>query len=175
MEAFQIAEAFAQARASLQPNVKMVEYIKDLRQKPWLKVYAMSNVAKEDFAALSAKMDWSLFDRVFASGKAGMRKPDPRFYRYVLHEIKSAAGQVVFVDDKQENILAAQSLGMKAFLFEDDDSTIRNLQTVLGGPVAKGWEFLCRNAKQFNSNTDSGVSVDDNFAQLLILEAMQDP
>ncbi|CAG8955827.1 hypothetical protein HYFRA_00011696 [Hymenoscyphus fraxineus] len=159
IEASQISEAFAQAH---------------LRQKPWLKVYAMSNVAKEDFAALSANMDWSLFDGVFSSGNAGMRKPDPRFYQHVLHEIQLVAGQVVFVDDKRENVLAAQTLGMKAFVFEDDDSSIRNLETVLDGPVAKGCNFLYRNAKQFNSITESGISVADNFAQLLILEAMQD-
>jgi len=133
----------------------------------------MSNISKEDFFALSEMMDWSVFDRVFDSGETGMRKPNPEFYRHVLQEINLAPEQVVFVDDKQENVLAAESLGMKAFIF--DQSTIRNIHTMLDGPIAKGCEYMYRNAKRFDSITESGVVVNDNFSQLLILEALQDP
>ena len=169
----QVAEAFSRAHESLQPDNKLLNFIIDLRKRSLLKVYAMSNIGKEDFAALSQKMDWSMFDRVFASGETGMRKPNPDFYRHVLQEIKLAPEQVVFVDDKQENVLAAEVLGMKAFVF--DQSTIRNLQTLLDSPITRGCEYMYRNAKQFDSITESGVVLADNFAQLLILEAMQDP
>lgn len=172
VEYSQVAEAFSQARASLQPHSQLVEVIKDLKKRPLLRVYAMSNVAKEDFAALADKMDWSLFDRVFTSGEAGMRKPNPDFYKHVLQEIELAPEQVLFVDDKEENVLAAESLGMDAFIF--DRATLGNLQTILDDTVARGREYLYRNAKKFDSVTDSGIVVADNFAELLILEAMQD-
>lgn len=172
VEDSQVAEAFSQARESLQPENMVVTFLKHLRESALVKLYAMSNVAREDFAALSQKMDWSLFDRVFTSGAVGMRKPDPNFFKYVLDEIKLAPEQVVFVDDKRENVLAADCLGLRGILF--DHSTVHTLQILLGGPVAKGYEYLYRNAKQFDSITDGGVVVQDNFAELLILEATQD-
>ena len=172
IEASQVAEAFSQARESLQPEDTVVKFLQHLGKSASVNVYAMSNVAREDFAALSRKMDWSLFDRVFTSGAVGMRKPDHNFFCYVLEEIKLAPEQVVFVDDKRENVLAADRLGIRSILF--DNSTIHNLQTLLGGPFARGYEYLYRNAKQFNSITDGGIVVQDNFAELLILEATQD-
>lgn len=131
----------------------------------------MSNIAKEDFAALSANMDWFLFDRVFTSGAAGMRKPDHDFYNYVVKETCLAPGQLVFVDDKQDNMSAAESVGMKGVVF--DHLTMDTLQTMFQTPIAKAHEYMCRNAKTFESSTDTGVLISDNFAQLLILDATQ--
>ena len=172
IEASQVAEAFSQARESLQPDDMVVAFLKDLRNLVSVNVYAMSNISREDFATLSGKMDWSLFDRVFTSGEAGMRKPDSCFYHHVLEEIKLAPEQVVFIDDKQENVQAAGRLGIEAVLFEN--STVPTLQKLLACPVARAYEYLYRNAKHFSSFTDSGVMLQDNFSQLLILEATQD-
>lgn len=169
----EVAEAFAKARESLQPHSLMVTFLKSLRESFFVSSYAMSNIGKEDFSALAGKMDWSLFDRVFASGTVGMRKPDCGFYQYVLQEIRLAPHQVVFVDDKQENVSAAERLGMRGVVF--DDSTVDTLRSICDNPVARGYEYLYRYAKRFNSTTDSGVAVADNFAQLLILEVTKDP
>jgi HAD superfamily hydrolase (TIGR01509 family) len=172
LDVYQVAEAFSQARASLKPDTAVLAFLNELREKSSVKVYAMSNVAKEDFAALSDKMDFSLFDRVFTSGAHGMRKRDLKFYRQVLAEIELDPEQVIFVDDKSENVLAANGVGMRGLVF--NDSTIYDLQNTLLSPVARGHEFLHRRNKNFDSITDSGVTVGDNFAKLLIVEATQD-
>ena len=109
----EVAEAFSQARDSLRPNNAILSFIHDLKAKSpgATKIIAMSNMAKEDFASISTKMmDWSLFDQIFISGHAGIRKPDLEFYQYVLREIELSPEEVVFIDDRQENILAARSL-----------------------------------------------------------------
>lgn len=85
-----------------------------------MNVYAMSNVSKEDYAVLSTKLaDWSVFNRVFTSGHAGMRKPDLSFYRHVLEETGLAPEEAVFIDDKMANVLAARSLGITSIVFDD--------------------------------------------------------
>lgn len=173
LEASEVAEAFSQARASLQPDPTVVKFLKNLRRDSSVKIFAMSNVAIEDFASLSDKMDPSIFHQVFTSGEAGMRKPDLGFYRQVLEKIDLAPEQVVFVDDKHENVLAANNLGIRGLVF--DKSTLHTLQSIFQGPVAKAHDYLYRHAKDFDSITDSGVRVGDNFAKLLILEATQDP
>ena len=132
----------------------------------------MSNIGNEDFAALTEMMDWSLFDRVFTSGAASMRKPEHDFYRYVLQEIQLSPEHVVFVDDKPENVAAARMLGIKGIVFENNATDL--LLDIYSDPHASGKAFLRRNAKGFNSITNTGVVVHDNFSQLLILEAASD-
>lgn len=177
VSASEVAEAFSQARDSLQPNNSMVTFIHELKEASQgaVKVYAMSNVSKEDFAVLSAKMaDWSVFDKVFTSGHAGMRKPDLSFYHHVLEEIQLAPEEAVFIDDKVENILAARSLGISGIVFDDNPTVTQTLRNIFDDQVGRGYQYLYRNAKSFDSITDSGVVVPDNFAQLLILAATQD-
>ena len=175
--ATEVAEAFSQARDSLQPNNAMVSFIRDLKNssRGALKVYAMSNVSKEDYRVLLTKLaDWSVFDQVFTSGDAGMRKPDLGFYYHVLEGINLAPEQVVFIDDKEVNVLAAKSLGIKSILYDDNFSVTRIWSNILDGPLQKGYQYLDLNAKHFDSITDNGVVVQENFSQLLILDATQD-
>ena len=39
-------------------------------------------------------------------------KPDPRIFRKAMEEIGVAPGEILFIDDVTEHVLAAQSLGM---------------------------------------------------------------
>ena len=173
----EVTEAFSQVRDSLQPNNAMISFIQELKEATQgaVKVYAMSNISKEDYAVLLTKMTyWSVFDRVFTSGHAGMRKPDLSFYHYVLEETKLAPEEAVFIDDKLENVLPARSLGIKSIVFDHNSAVTRALSNIFDDPVRKGYKYLYRNAKQFDSISDSGTVVPENYAQLLILEATHD-
>lgn len=173
----EVAEAFSQARDSLQPNYGMVSFIHDLKRQSQgaIKIYAMSNISKEDWAVLSTKIpDWSIFNQVFTSGHAGMRKPDPEFYRHVLQEIQLFPEDVLFIDDKMENVLAAKSLGIDSLVFDNNVNVLHALGTILHNPGEKAFQYLHRHAPHFGSVTDTGVDVPENFAHLLILDAMQD-
>lgn len=172
LQAPEIAEAFAQARGSLQPDHEIVSLIRALRRDPAVRVYAMSNVGREDFDELAGKLDWSLFDRVFTSGSAGMRKPELGFYRHVLEHVGLAGDQVVFVDDKEENVDAARALGIRGIVFAD--STLQTLRGMFESPVGRGWRYLFQNANKCDSITNCGVEFEDNFAKLLIMDSLQD-
>lgn len=56
-------------------------------------------------------------------------------------------------------------------MFDDTLKVSRALRNLVGNPVLRGNTFLKDNAKQLKSVTDSGVILEENFAQLLILEA----
>lgn len=117
LSASDIAQAFTQARQSLQPDPSIISFLRELNEYPTIRVYAMSNIGKEDFEELAERIDWSLFDRVFTSAEAGMRKPELEFYRHVLDQIAIPSNDVVFIDDKEENILAARALGIRGCVF----------------------------------------------------------
>ncbi|MBW7984239.1 glucose-1-phosphatase [Enterobacillus tribolii] len=60
-------------------------------------------------------------DHMYLSQDLGMRKPDAEIYRYVLEKEGVAPGDVVFFDDNEENVVAAQALGIRAILVTDRD------------------------------------------------------
>lgn len=168
----EISEAFSQARESLQSNGALVQLLRELKKDPSVQLYAMSNIGKEDFEDLESKMDWSLFNRIFTSAAAGTRKPEMSFYRYVLNQINLDGNQVVFIDDKEENVRAASELGIRGFVFEE--STVEHLHKIFNDPLGKGWRYLFQNASHCDSITSCGVSFADNFSKLLILDVLGD-
>ncbi|KAL2812696.1 hypothetical protein BJX63DRAFT_432398 [Aspergillus granulosus] len=175
-----ITETFALARDSLQLDTTFKVFLHGLKAKSngALRVYAMSNISKPDYDILLSKAtseDWSLFDKVFLSGHVGMRKPDLEFFRHVLQEISTGAEDVVFVDDKLENVISARSLGMHGIVFRDKEDVQRQLSNVFGSPTERGLEFLSTRKKQLQSMTTTDIPVQDNFGQLLILEATNNP
>lgn len=171
LSASEIAEAFRQARKSLQPDPAILALLREINKNPTIQVYVMSNIGKEDFQDLATRIDWSLFNQVFTSAAAGMRKPELGFYKYVLDHIGLAGNEIVFIDDKEENIRAAKALGIRGHVF--DHSTIQSLRMTFESPVGRAWTYLFQNSKKCDSITNSGVVFADNFAKLLIADTLQ--
>lgn len=62
-----------------------------------------------------------LFDVVVDSAHVGVRKPDPRIFRLALERLGGPAPErAVFLDDFHGNVAAAERLGMRGILVEDD-------------------------------------------------------
>jgi putative hydrolase of the HAD superfamily len=72
--------------------------------------------------------DYSVFDTVYASHLMGLIKPDPAFWRFILEKEQRRPEEAFFVDDLEENIRAAKTLGLNAHLFDGAE----NLGRVLG-------------------------------------------
>ncbi|HBG81837.1 TPA: hypothetical protein DDW69_03270 [candidate division CPR2 bacterium] len=68
-------------------------------------------------------------DKIFVSAKIGMAKPGQEIYRYVLNVLCRKGEECLFIDDNQDNIAAANSLGIKGILFTD----LENLKEELKG------------------------------------------
>ncbi|KAL8830144.1 MAG: hypothetical protein Q9191_001605 [Dirinaria sp. TL-2023a] len=177
VSSFEVAEAFDQARESLEPNDAMISFIHDLknRYREAIRVYAMSNVSKEEFAVLSSKLTaWSVFDQVFTLGRVGMRKPDLSFFHHVLQRTGLAPDEALFVDDKTENVMAAKSLGIDGIVFDSSIIVGHTIERRIFSRVERAVNYLRKHVQPFDSVTDTGVVILENFSQLLILEAMQD-
>lgn len=65
------------------------------------------------------------FDAVIVSCEVGCAKPDSRIYAICLTELDVSATSALFVDDRLENLAAAESLGMKTLHFTGDESIPR--------------------------------------------------
>ncbi len=87
--------------------------VKRLRQD--YPVYVLSNINDIHRKYVVSQPYWepTLFDKVFWSCKLGSRKPEKEIYLKVLSEIKRKPQEVLFFDDREDNVLAARDLGIK--------------------------------------------------------------
>ena len=170
-----LGEGIAQARMTVEYDQEIVSWIQALRENhPSLKIFAMSNISKPDFDSLFARWGadiWSLFDQVFTSSMAGVRKHDLGFYEHVVKSTGVDPARTIFVNDDVFSTISAGSLGMNAVLFEDPAALARTIKNLLVDVVTRGNAWLKQNAKKMHSFTDCGVLLWENYAQLLILEA----
>jgi putative hydrolase of the HAD superfamily len=58
-----------------------------------------------------------VFDEIIISSEIGLAKPDEAFFKETLRILDRQAGDVIFVDDNEENVKAAQSLGIDSHVF----------------------------------------------------------
>jgi putative hydrolase of the HAD superfamily len=77
--------------------------------------------------------DWrSLFDTILISGEVGLHKPDPAIFQLACDRLDLPPSECVFVDDLRENCAGAEAVGMTAILHRGADSTLPELEHLLG-------------------------------------------
>jgi epoxide hydrolase-like predicted phosphatase len=111
----------------------MVERALRLRHEGLRTALVTNNVAEFRSAWRTMVPIAELFDVVIDSSAVGMRKPDPAIFRLALEELGGVAPErAAFLDDLEENLRAAESLGMRGLLVEeDDDAAIAALDRLL--------------------------------------------
>lgn len=94
-----------------QLNVQLLDYIKKRTQTYTFAI--LSNISNdwitEQLLDSSAQ---KLFKAVIASHEVGAAKPSHAIYHAALARLRVSPEEVVFVDDNQENVLAARACGM---------------------------------------------------------------
>ncbi|MGW9632145.1 HAD family hydrolase [Agromyces sp. NPDC055520] len=60
-----------------------------------------------------------LFERVFVSGELELVKPDAAIYEHVIDELGIEASDLVFIDNKAENVEGAKAVGGDGHVFTD--------------------------------------------------------
>jgi putative hydrolase of the HAD superfamily len=77
-----------------------------------------------------------MFDGVVISGEVGMHKPEPEIFELGAEKIGLQPSECVFVDDLRENCAGAEAVGMTAILHRGAESTLPELERLLGVPLA---------------------------------------
>ncbi|WP_051068567.1 HAD family hydrolase [Nocardioides sp. Iso805N] len=76
----------------------------------------------------------ALFDDIVVSGTEGLAKPDATIYRLAIERSGLPAEELVFIDDRVENVSAAEAVGMHGIHFTDAAS-LRLALAGLGLPI----------------------------------------
>jgi len=82
------------------------------------KVYALSNWDKESFVLLQEKYPevFTLFDGIIISGEVNELKPSSAIYITLLNRFNLEPDSCWFIDDQEENIVAAIELGIHGII-----------------------------------------------------------
>lgn len=75
------------------------------------------------------------FDVYVNSAIVGLRKPDPAVFHLTLERLGVAPQQAIFVDDMVYNVDAARELGIHTVQFVDPDTSLVELEMLLGHPI----------------------------------------
>lgn len=72
-----------------------------------------------------------MVDLMMYSAEEGMQKPEACFFHLACNRLGVQPHEVVFLDDKEENVEAARLLGMKGIVFRNTKQAINDVQKCL--------------------------------------------
>lgn len=87
----------------------------------------LSNAPIAHGAAFRTREWASPFEHFVISGELGIAKPDPAIWQALLDRLRAPAGEVLFLDDRDVNVAAAQEAGIRAFLWSGADDARRHI------------------------------------------------
>ncbi|MBL1090708.1 MULTISPECIES: HAD-IA family hydrolase [Streptomyces] len=109
---------------------RMVAYVQSLRDVA--EVALLSNIPADHADTFLLAQPW-LHDlnHVAFSGKIGVAKPAAAAFHHCVVAMRAAPTDFLFVDDREENVRAAQATGMNGHLFTDRDELAAVIDTWL--------------------------------------------
>jgi putative hydrolase of the HAD superfamily len=112
---------------------RMVAFTQSLRARA--KVAVLSNIPADHADAFLAAQPWMRnLDHLAFSGKINAAKPDPAAFHHCITALHAAPADFLFVDDREENVRAAQANGMTGHVFTGLGDLVKVINT---------WLVLC--------------------------------
>jgi len=103
---------------SLIPDIDTLDLINRIKSNNSHKLYVLSNMHTACIDYIEKKFSfWDLFDGIVFSGNIKMVKPEMEIYNYLLNKYNLNSADTVFIDDREENLVPAEKLGMKTIKF----------------------------------------------------------
>lgn len=111
-------------------NQEMIELCEKLKQKG----YKLGMLANETYEWMNIKRQKGnldkLFDVVYSSADLKSAKPEKKAYLKTLGSLKAKPEETIFIDDRERNVLAAEKLGIKSFVFKDIEQLKKDLSKI---------------------------------------------
>lgn len=116
----------------------MRELVEHVKNELGASVFLLSNISLY-FAAHSSEIPiLKLVDKCIFSSVCGRIKPNADIYEYLCSECNIDPRETVFVDDRGENVEAAEKIGIKGYVFDGNVSALRvYLDSIFEGDQGK--------------------------------------
>ncbi|MBP9852753.1 MAG: glucose-phosphatase [Patescibacteria group bacterium] len=125
----EVAKATGVGVAVVRKSLEEVEVNRELlgciaRELGGLKKAILSNANTDITTKILNDDEAKLFDEIILSATVGFAKPDVRMFEAAVAALDVAPSECIFVDDKIENIQAAEALGMRGIQFETTEQVM---------------------------------------------------
>ena len=109
---------------------RMVAFTRSLRSRATVAV--LSNIPADHADAFLAAQPWMRnLDYLAFSGKIKAAKPDPAAFQHCINALHAAPADFLFIDDRAENVRAAQAVGMAGHVFTGLGDLVKVINTWL--------------------------------------------
>ncbi len=111
-------------------NVPMADFFRSLRPRYQTAILSNSFVGARREEQQRYHFE-EMCDLIIYTHEEGVAKPDPRIYELTCKRLGIQPAQMLFLDDNQQNIAAAQALGIHAICCSETDQAIADVQAHL--------------------------------------------
>lgn len=111
-------------------NHEMIDLLKSLKSNYKIMMLSDNNSYIVNLLNKNFKEFMSLLDETYFSYTIKIRKPDIRFFNYVIESSKLNPSECVFVDDKEKNVKGSEKTGMKGILFKSVSQLKKDLENL---------------------------------------------
>ena len=126
-----IERIFREVPRFLTPMQETIDLIHSLR-KTNCRLFVLSNMHLASITYLEQKHKiWDLFDGTVISCRIQMVKPEIEIYKHLVATWELEATETVFIDDMDENLAAAASIGIHPIKFVNASQCRRHLSRFL--------------------------------------------
>ena len=108
----------------IEATIELIHELSSTRNR----LFVLSNMHLASIAYLEQHHRfWDVFDGIVISSRIKMVKPEIQIYEHLLNRYQLEPGDTVFIDDLQENLAAASSIGIQTIRFTDSAKCRRAL------------------------------------------------
>jgi len=109
-------------------NHELLNYYRSLTGKVGLYIFTSETI--QDSPELQPFIK-PVFKEIYSASKMGIDKKDPNAYKQIVSKLGLTPNEVIYIDDNENNIEAANKAGLQTVLYTDNESSIGELQTKL--------------------------------------------
>lgn len=110
------------------PNPPMIEWAARL-QRAGVRTGILSNIGDAIAEGIQARLPWlTAFDHATWSHELLMAKPEPAIFLKTAELMDTEPANILFIDDKQENVEAARGVGMQAIQYTGQPAFRREMR-----------------------------------------------
>ncbi len=132
IKGFDIGKFFKSISGKPEHADEMYEGVRRLKAKGKRQII-VSNNFREFSGIWKTMLPEGLFDGIIDSSQVGVRKPDPAIFHLALKLGGASPETAVFLDDYEEHIQVANSIGIRGILVgEDPTAALAELESLVG-------------------------------------------
>jgi putative hydrolase of the HAD superfamily len=117
-------------RKKLKISKRMINFVRFLKERN-VKVAVLSNNIKPYVEIIRQAGGYDEFPIVVNSCDVGYSKPQPEIYQLVIDQLKTDPKNILFLDDKLENLTIAKQFGIKTLLITDPENQIVQIRKLI--------------------------------------------